>query len=64
MKNKYNMIPIILYYWFKLYDGQLKERDNYSKLSRIICILNFSYLNNERFYNELLSLKILRLMTN
>lgn len=53
MKNEYNMIQRTLYYWSKLYEGQLKEGDNYSKLSRTICIniLNFSYLNNDKFHS-------------
>ena len=53
MKNEYNMIQRTLYYWAKLYEGQLKEGDNYSKLSRTICIniLNFSYLNNDKFHS-------------
>ena len=53
MKNEYNMIQRTLYYWAKLYEGQLREGDNYSKLSRTICIniLNFSYLNNDKFHS-------------
>ena len=53
MKNEYNMIQRTLYYWSKLYEGQLKEGDNYSKLSRTICIniLNFSYLSNDKFHS-------------
>lgn len=53
MKNEYNMIQRTLYYWAKLYEGQLKEGDNYSKLSRTICIniLNFNYLNNDKFHS-------------
>ena len=53
MKNEYNMVQRTLYYWSKLYEGQLKEGDNYSKLSRTICIniLNFSYLNNDKFHS-------------
>ena len=53
MKNENNMIQRTLYYWAKLYEGQLKEGDNYSKLSRTICIniLNFSYLNNDKFHS-------------
>lgn len=53
MKNEYNMIQRTLYYWSKLYEGQLKKGDNCSKLSRTICIniLNFSYLNNDKFHS-------------
>ncbi|WP_099187158.1 Rpn family recombination-promoting nuclease/putative transposase [Tepidibacter mesophilus] len=53
LKNEYNMIKRSLYYWSKLYEEQLGEGDNYSTLSRTICIniLNFKYLKNDRFHN-------------
>ena len=53
LKNEYNMIKRSLYYWSKMYEEQLKEGDDYSKLERTICIniLNFKYLDNNRFHN-------------
>lgn len=53
LKNEYNMIQRSLYYWSKLYEDQLNEDDRYDKLSRTICIniLDFKYLENDRFYN-------------
>ncbi|MEJ8555089.1 Rpn family recombination-promoting nuclease/putative transposase [Tepidibacter sp. Z1-5] len=53
LKNEYNMIKRSLYYWSKLYEEQLGEGDDYSILSRTICIniLNFKYLKNDRFHN-------------
>ncbi|MPQ45314.1 Rpn family recombination-promoting nuclease/putative transposase, partial [Clostridium tarantellae] len=35
------------------YEGQLNEGDDYSDLKRTVCIniLNFKYLNNDRFHN-------------
>ncbi|MBN1069251.1 Rpn family recombination-promoting nuclease/putative transposase [Clostridium botulinum] len=53
LKNEYNMIKRSLYYWSKLYEEQLGEGEDYSKLQRTICIniLNFKYLKNDRFHN-------------
>ena len=34
LKDEYNMIKRSLYYWSKLYEGQLENGDNYQKLSR------------------------------
>ena len=53
LKNEYNMIKRSLYYWSKLYEEQLKEGEDYSKLKRTVCIniLNFKYLRNDRFHN-------------
>lgn len=53
LKNEYNMIKRSLYYWSKMYEEQLNEGDDYSKLERTICIniLNFKYLDNNRFHN-------------
>ncbi|WBW95930.1 Rpn family recombination-promoting nuclease/putative transposase [Oceanirhabdus sp. W0125-5] len=53
LKNEYNMIRRSLYYWSKLYEEQLGEGEDYSKLKRTVCIniLNFKYLKNERFHN-------------
>ncbi|MBN1050096.1 Rpn family recombination-promoting nuclease/putative transposase [Clostridium botulinum] len=54
LKNEYNMIKRSLYYWSKLYEEQLGEGEDYSKLQRTICIniLNFKYLKNDRFHNS------------
>lgn len=53
LKNEYNMIKRSLYYWSKLYEEQLSEGEDYSVLSRTVCIniLNFKYLKNDRFHN-------------
>ena len=53
LKNEYNMIQRSLYYWSKLYEEQLSEGDRYDKLSRTVCIniLDFKYLENDRFHN-------------
>ena len=47
------MIKRSLYYWSKLYEEQLSEGDKYETLSRTVCIniLDFKYLNNDRFHN-------------
>ena len=53
VKNEYNMIQRTLYYWRKMYSEQIQNRDNYSKLERTVCIniLNFKYLNNDKYHN-------------
>ena len=53
LKNEYNMIQRSLYYWSKLYEEQLGDRDRYDKLCRTVCIniLDFKYLKNDRFHN-------------
>lgn len=53
VKNEYNMIRRSLYYWSKMYEGQINEGDNYNKLSKTVCIniLDFKYLKNDRFHN-------------
>ncbi|AEB77478.1 Rpn family recombination-promoting nuclease/putative transposase [Clostridium botulinum] len=53
VKNEYNMIRRSLYYWSKMYEGQLTEGDNYNRLSKTVCIniLDFKYLKNNRFHN-------------
>ena len=53
LKNESDMIQRTLYYWSKLYEEQMGEGDLYKKLNRTICIniLNFKYLDNERFHN-------------
>ena len=52
LKNENNMIKRSIYYLSKMYEEQLGEGDNYSKLGRTICIniLNFKYLKTEEFH--------------
>ncbi len=52
LKNEYNMIKRSLYYLSKMYEEQLGEGEDYSKLNRTICIkiLNFKYLKTEKFH--------------
>ena len=33
-----NFIPRLLYYWSKIYSGQLKKGNKYNKLNKVICI--------------------------
>ena len=53
LKDEYNMIKRSLYYWSKLYEGQLENGENYQKLSRTICInlLDFDLLNHDKFHS-------------
>lgn len=53
LKDEYNMIKRSLYYWSKLYEGQLESGENYQKLSRTICInlLDFHLLNHSKFHS-------------
>lgn len=53
VKNEKDMIKRSLYYWSKLYEEQLLEGDIYDKLEKTICIniLDFKYLETERFHN-------------
>ena len=52
LKNEYNMIQRSLYYLSKMYEEQLSEGEDYSKLARTVCIniLNFKYLKTEKFH--------------
>ena len=52
LKNEYNMIQRSLYYLSKMYEEQLNEGEDYSKLARTVCIniLNFKYLKTEQFH--------------
>ena len=52
LKNEYNMIKRSLYYLSKMYEEQLGEGEDYSKLNRTVCIniLNFKYLKTEKFH--------------
>ncbi|MGL4656071.1 MAG: Rpn family recombination-promoting nuclease/putative transposase [Sarcina sp.] len=53
LRNEKNMIKRTLYYWSKIYEEQLSEGTNYSILNRTVCIniLNFDYLENNKFYS-------------
>ena len=53
LEDEYNMIKRSLYYWSKLYEGQLENRENYQKPSRTICInlLDFNLLNHDKFHS-------------
>ena len=52
LKNEYNMIQRSLYYLSKMYEEQLGEGEDYSKLTRTVCIniLNFKYLKTEKLH--------------
>lgn len=52
LKNEHNMIQRSMYYLSKMYEEQLGEGEDYSKLGRTICIniLNFKYLKTKRFH--------------
>ena len=52
LKNEHNMIKRSMYYLSKMYEEQLGEGEDYSKLGRTVCIniLNFKYLKTERFH--------------
>jgi predicted transposase/invertase (TIGR01784 family) len=52
LKNEHNMIQRSMYYLSKMYEEQLGEGEDYSKLGRTVCIniLNFKYLKTERFH--------------
>ncbi len=54
LKNEKNMIKRSLYYWGKLYTEQLGQGEDYSELSRTICInlLNFKYLKTDNFHSS------------
>jgi predicted transposase/invertase (TIGR01784 family) len=51
--NQLNMLPRTLYYWAKLYEGQLNEGDDYVDLKKSINIniINFNLFANDRFHN-------------
>ena len=52
LKNENNMIKRSLYYLSKMYEEQLNEKEDYSKLIRTVCIniINFKYLKTENFH--------------
>ena len=51
--NKYNMINRTLFYWSRLYSGQIKRGSSYKDLNKTITIkiLNFDYIENEKYHN-------------
>ena len=50
--DQHNIEKRILYYWSKMYEEQLNEKEDYSKLARTVCIniLNFKYLKTDKFH--------------
>ena len=52
LKNENNMIKRSLYCLSKMYEEQLNEKEDYSKLVRTVCIniLNFKYLKTDKFH--------------
>lgn len=54
IKSQYNTIKRTLYYLSKSYEEQLEEGEDFSNLNRTVCIniLNFRYLENDRFHNR------------
>lgn len=53
ISNKDGFSKRALYYWSKLYEGQIEQGDDYLKLQKSICIniLNFNIVPNSRFHN-------------
>jgi len=51
--NKYDTEKRTLFYWSKLYSGQLQEGQPYKALKKCVTIniLNFSFLPNEQYHN-------------
>jgi len=52
LSNKYNMDKRSLYYWSKLYSGQLSVGEDYKQLKKTITIniINFNYLDGKDFH--------------
>jgi predicted transposase/invertase (TIGR01784 family) len=52
--NRYNMINRTLFYWSRLYSGQIKRGASYKDLNRTITIniLNFDYIESEKYHNN------------
>ncbi len=52
MINQYNMIKRTLFYWSKLYAGQIKKGGKYRELQKTITIniLNFDYIDIQKFH--------------
>ena len=53
IKDEHNMVKRSLYYWSKMFEGQLTEGQNYDKLAKTICIniLNFKCLNTKEAHS-------------
>lgn len=53
LKNEYNMIKRSLYYWSKMFEGQLTEGQKYDTLAKTICIniLNFKCLKTKEAHS-------------
>ncbi|ANY66892.1 hypothetical protein BBD42_10750 [Paenibacillus sp. BIHB 4019] len=51
--NKYDTEKRTLFYWSKLYNGQLQEGQSYKLLKKCVTIniLNYSFLPNEQYHN-------------
>ncbi|WP_139489465.1 Rpn family recombination-promoting nuclease/putative transposase [Brevibacillus dissolubilis] len=51
--NPYNIEKRTLYYWAKMYEGQLQQRDNYKKLKKTITIniVDFNCLKSESYHS-------------
>ena len=53
IKDEHNMVKRSLYYWSKMFEGQLTEGQNYDKLAKTICIniLNFKCLKTKEAHS-------------
>lgn len=51
--NKYDTEKRTMFYWSKLYSGQLQEGQSYKKLQKCVTIniLNYSFLPNRQYHN-------------
>ncbi|MCF8567045.1 Rpn family recombination-promoting nuclease/putative transposase [Alicyclobacillus tolerans] len=51
--NRRDIEKRTLYYWAKMYSGQLQEGENYRKLNKTVTInvLDFDYIQNDRYHN-------------
>ncbi|OFW77924.1 MAG: hypothetical protein A2201_08820 [Alicyclobacillus sp. RIFOXYA1_FULL_53_8] len=51
--NRRDIEKRTLFYWAKMYSGQLQEGDNYRKLNKTVTIniLDFDYILNNRYHN-------------
>lgn len=54
VKNEYNMIKRSLYYWGRMYTGQLSSGEDYELLQRTVCIniLDFKYIDDEDYHTS------------
>lgn len=53
IKDEHNMVKRSLYYWSKMFEGQLTEGKNYDTLAKTICIniLNFKCLKSKEAHS-------------